>query len=153
MSEPQPDISLLFDLFVAVSRVRRLIETALAEAPLRGDEYAVYSLLFEKGPMTASEMGRALGMPLTTVLDQLRTMTARKHLRRSPHPRDGRAQHVSLTMAGVTAHRRTNAFWEPMREQLEAALPMPIGQVRQALRALDAAARAGLQAHDGRAAV
>jgi DNA-binding MarR family transcriptional regulator len=153
VAKPGTEISLLFDLFVAANRVRRLIEAALAEAPLRGDEYAVYSLLFEAGPLTATEMGRALGMPLTTVLDHLRAMESRRHLRRAPHPRDGRAQHVSLTIAGVTVHRRTNAAWEPMRKQLEESLSLPIGEVRRALGALGMAARAGLERYEGRLAV
>src|SRR5437660_11701724 len=99
--------------------MRRLLSAALADVSLRADEYAVYSLLFEQGPLTATEMARRMGMPLTTVLDYLRAMDDRRHLRRERHPRDGRAQQLSLTMAGVTEHRRTNRAGETMRLRLE----------------------------------
>lgn len=144
VEQPGRKISLLFDLFVLNQRVRRLLAIALEDAELRADEYAVYSVLFEQGPLTATEMARRMAMPLTTVLDYVRAMDARGHLRRNPHPRDGRAQQLSLTMAGTTAHRRTNAAWEVMRIKLEGALPVPIKDVRRALHALDDATRSAL---------
>ncbi len=140
MKQPGREISLLFDLFVVNQRVRRLLSAALADVPLRADEYAVYSLLFEQGPLTATEMARRMGMPLTTVLDYLRAMDERRHLRRERHPRDGRAQQLSLTMAGITEHRRTNRAWEVMRVRLEQSLSVPTKDVRRALQALDDAA-------------
>jgi DNA-binding MarR family transcriptional regulator len=66
------EISLLFDFFVTSQRLRRVLTDALADAGMRPDEYAVYSLLLEKGPLTATEMSEMLGMPLTTVLDYVR---------------------------------------------------------------------------------
>jgi len=137
MEPPGQRISLLFDLFVLNQRVRRLLAAALADVDLRADEYAVYSLLFEQGPLTASQMAHRMAMPLTTVLDYVRAMDSRGHLRRVQHPRDGRAQQLSLTIAGIAAHRRTNAAWEAMRAQLERALPVPVRDVRRALQALD----------------
>ena len=144
MKQPGREISLLFDLFVVNQRMRRLLSAALTDVSLRADEYAVYSLLFEQGPLTATEMARRMGMPLTTVLDYLRAMDDRRHLRREPHPRDGRAQQLSLTMAGVTEHRRTNRAWELMRVRLEQSLSVPTKDVRRALQALDDAAVAAL---------
>ncbi len=144
MAQPGREISLLFDLFVLNQRVRRLLSAALAEVSLRADEYAVYSLLFEQGPLTATEMARRMAMPLTTVLDYLRAMDDRRHLRREPHPRDGRAQQLSLTMAGITEHRRTNRAWELMRVRLEQSLSVPTKDVRRALQALDDAVVAAL---------
>jgi len=144
VAQPGREISLLFDLFVLNQRVRRLLSAALAEVSLRADEYAVYSLLFEQGPLTATEMARRMAMPLTTVLDYLRAMDDRRHLRREPHPRDGRAQQLSLTMAGITEHRRTNRAWELMRVRLEQSLSVPTKDVRRALQALDDAVVAAL---------
>ena len=144
VKQPGREISLLFDLFVLNQRVRRLMAAALAEAGLRADEYAVYSLLFEQAPLTATEMARRMGMPLTTVLDYLSAMDDRRHLRREPHPRDGRAQQLSLTMAGITAQRRANKAWEMMRVNLERSLPIPANEVRRALQALDDAVIAAL---------
>jgi DNA-binding MarR family transcriptional regulator len=134
---PERTISLLFDLFVLNQRVRRLVSAALANVSLRADEYAVYSLLFEQAPLTATEMSRRMAMPLTTVLDYLTAMDERGHLRRERHPHDGRAQQLSLTIAGVTEHRRTNKAWEVMRARLERSLPMSEKAIRQALHAFD----------------
>ena len=144
MKHPGRNISLLFDLFALNQRLRRLLALALADAGLRADEYAVYSLLFEQGPLTATEMARRMGMPLTTVLDYLRAMDARGHLRRARHPRDGRAQRLSLTLTGTAEHRRTNRAWEVMRVRLERSLPIPQKDVRRALQALDDAVIATL---------
>jgi len=137
---PETDISLLFDLFILNQHVRRLFAAGLADAPLKADEYAVYSLLFELGPMTATEMSRRTGMPLTTLLDYLHQAEVRGHLRRERHPRDGRARQLALTIAGVTAHRSTNVQWEVVRERLEGALTVERADLRRALQALDAAA-------------
>ncbi len=145
VDQPGRRISLLFDLFVLNQHTRRLLGAALAETELRADEYAVYSLLFEQGPLTATEMGRRLGTPLTTLLDYLHSMEARGHLRREPHPRDGRARRLSLTLAGATAQRQTNEAWEVMRIRLEAALRVPQATIREALQALDDAVLKSLE--------
>jgi DNA-binding MarR family transcriptional regulator len=137
VKQPGREISLLFDLFVLNQRVRRLMAAALADVGLRADEYAVYGLLFEQAPLTATEMARRMGMPLTTVLDYLRVMDDRRHLRRERHPRDGRAQQLSLTMAGMTEQRRTNRAWEVMSVNLERSLPIPVKDMRRAVQALD----------------
>jgi DNA-binding MarR family transcriptional regulator len=137
VKQPGRNISLLFDLFVLNQRVRRLLALALADVELRADEYAVYSLLFEQGPLTATEMARRMGMPLTTVLDYFKAMDSRGHLRRTPHPRDGRAQQLSLTMTGTAAQRRTNGAWEEMRKRLEGSLAIPAKDIRRSLQALD----------------
>lgn len=134
---PGRDISLLFDLFVVNQRVKRLVSEALAGVSLRADEYAVYSLLWEQSPLTATEMARRMAMPLTTVLDYLAAMDERGHLRRQRHPRDGRAQHLSLTMAGVTEWRRTSKAWGIMSARLERSLPKGGAAIRRSLHELD----------------
>src|SRR3989442_1569778 len=114
---------------------------ALADVGMRADERAVYSLLLEQAPLTATEMARRMGMPLTTLLDYLRVMEERRHLRRERHPRDGRAQQLSLTMAGLAEQRRTNRAWEMMRLDGERSLFIPAKDVRRALPALHDAGR------------
>ena len=131
---------MLFDLFVAAQRVRRVLADGMAESGLRPDEYAVYSLLFENGPLTATEMSELLGMPLTTVLDYVKAMGSAGHIDRVVHPGDGRALQVTLNRAGVAAQKRARDHWNVVRKRVEDALPIPIGQVRRALQALDEAA-------------
>lgn len=139
------DVSLLFDLFVASQRIRRVLADGMAGSGMRADEYAVYSLLFMHGPLTATEMSHQLGLPLSTVLDYLKAIDEAGHLRRIRHPDDGRAVHVALNSRGVAAQARANAHWEVVRKQVEGSLGMPKGEVRAALQALDDAAAAVLE--------
>ena len=131
------DVSLLFDFFVVSQRLRRVLTAALAESGMRPDEYAVYSLLYEKGPLTATEMAELMAMPLTTVLEYLKAMTAAGHVVRTAHPFDGRATQLSLNRRGIAAQERAHAHWEVARRQIEEGLTMPVPKVRKALRALD----------------
>ena len=146
MSDGGPDrgISLLFDVFVVHQRVRALLARALAGCELRADEYAVYSVLFERGALTPTQLAARAAMPVTTTLDYLRVMTARGHVGRARNPADGRSYTVSLTPEGLAAHRRTNQEWNVAVRRLEDALTVPVPQVRAALQALDDAAGAAL---------
>jgi len=141
-------ISLLFDVFVLHQRVRALLARALVGSELRADEYAVYSVLFERGSLTPTQLAASLAMPVTTTLDYIRVMTRRGHIRRARNPSDGRSYMVSLTMEGLIAHRRTNAAWNVAVGRLEQALGVPQAQVREALQALDDAAAAALARFD-----
>jgi DNA-binding MarR family transcriptional regulator len=138
------DVSLLFDLFVTSQRVRRVLADGMAGSGMRADEYAVYSLLFMHGPQTATEMAAQLGLPLSTSLDYLKAIDAAGHLVRVPHPGDGRAVQLALNSEGLAAHQLANQHWEVVRKQVEESLPMPVADVRSALRALDDAASAAL---------
>jgi DNA-binding MarR family transcriptional regulator len=131
------DISLLFDLFAVYQRIGGVVTLALDGAGLRGDEYAVYSVLFDLGPLTATEMAAHLGMPLTTVLDYLRVMDRRRHIVRVRHPVDGRARQIRLNPQGLAAHRRASAAWQRMADLVDASLTLPVDRVRQSLQALD----------------
>lgn len=137
-------ISLLFDVFVVNQRLRALLGRALSGCELRADEYAVYSVLFGRGPLTPTQLAATLAMPVTTTLDYLRVMTRRGHVRRTRNPADGRSYTVSLTGDGLSAHQRTNAEWNVAVRRLEEALSIPVPQVRAALQALDDAAGAAL---------
>jgi DNA-binding MarR family transcriptional regulator len=139
------DVSLLYDLFVVSQRVRRVLAGGMAGSGMRADEYAVYSLLYMYGPMTATEMARQLGLPLTTVLDYLKAIDAAGHLSRTRHPDDGRAVQLALNAKGVAAQVRANKHWEVVRKRVEGALRMPKADVRAALQALDDAASATLK--------
>jgi DNA-binding MarR family transcriptional regulator len=138
------DISLLFDVFVVHQRVRSLLARALAGTELRADEYAVYSVLFERGSLTPTQLAASLAMPVTTILDYLRVMTRRGHIQRARNPADGRSYKVALTAGGRDVHQRTSAVWNVAVRGLEDALAMPEPQVRAALQALDDAAATAL---------
>ncbi len=95
----------------------------MRDAGLRPDEYAAYSVLFEAGPVTMTEMARELGMPVTTAADYVRAMQARGHLRRDAHPSDSRSYLLALTPAGTRAHKKANGFFESAYQALIRELP------------------------------
>ena len=132
--------SLLFDVFVLGQRVRHLMAAGMADAPLRPEEYAVYSVVFEEEAVSPTAMAAALSMPLTTVADHVRVMESRGHARRIPNPRDGRSYLLVLTASGRTAHRETNRSFEGVHAAFSAALPGGERAAREELaKLLDAA--------------
>ena len=131
----RPD-SLFYEVFVLGQAVKRLLETAMANGPLRPEEYAVYSVVFEPESVTPTVMAAALAMPLTTVMDWIGLMERRGHARRRPHPSDGRATLVTLTAEGLRVHREANRRFEHAYRALLAALPDDERLLRDAMVAI-----------------
>jgi len=100
----QPEISVLFDVWLLMHLVSGLLDQALTGHGLSGDEFGLYSLLKGFGPVTPTQITRWTGMPATTVSAVLRRLTARGHVERMPNPEDGRSYLVVLTDSGVAAH-------------------------------------------------
>ncbi|HEX2680718.1 MAG TPA: hypothetical protein VHQ03_05445 [Candidatus Dormibacteraeota bacterium] len=135
------DISLLFNFFVTGQRIRRLLGDAMAPSGMKPDEYAVYSLLFEMAPLTATEMAEYLGMPLSTVLDYLKAMDAARHVERVQHPSDGRAVQLRLSSRGLKAQERAHRDFVRVYDELVGSLRLPVDRVKNALAAMDDAAQ------------
>jgi DNA-binding MarR family transcriptional regulator len=119
----------------------------MRDAGMSPETYAAYSVVFERGPITLTDLASALGMPVTTVADAVRAMTEARHARRSPHPSDARATLLSLTPAGLRAHRRASASLE----RAHRALALELGDLAEAsargmVRALTRAADRSLAA-------
>src|ERR671932_2169639 len=98
------EISLLFDVWLLMHLVSGMLDQALAEHGLSGDEFGLYSLLRGFGPVPPSQITRWTGMPATTVSAALRRLAARGHVERMPHPDDGRSYLVALNEAGEATH-------------------------------------------------
>jgi DNA-binding MarR family transcriptional regulator len=84
-------------------QLHSLLANAMADAPLRPGDFAVYSALRLEQPTTPSALAAVLGLRLTTMSSQLARMAALGHLARDPNPRDGRSTLISLTLEGVAA--------------------------------------------------
>ncbi len=132
--------SLLFDVFVLDQAVGRLLGAAMADGPLTPAEYAAYSVVFDEEAVTPTVMARRLGMPLTTAIDQVRSMERRGHLRRVPNPADRRSFCVVLTGEGLAAHRDANRLFEAAHARLIEELDVDPGAARAVLMALAGAA-------------
>jgi DNA-binding MarR family transcriptional regulator len=139
----RPGSSLLFALFVANQKVRSLLAHSMSDSGMRPDEYAVYSAIFEREPITPSQLWAALGLPQATLTHYLAAMRERGHLRTARNPADGRSYLVALTIRGRTAHRRAHQSFEAAYRRFIAALEDPDATSR-AVAALDAAAERAL---------
>ncbi|HXJ63468.1 MAG TPA: hypothetical protein VNN79_06915 [Actinomycetota bacterium] len=115
--------SLLFDVFVLGQRIRQLLGEAMRDAPLRPEEYAVYSVVFEEEAVSPTAMAATLGMPLTTLADHVREMERRHHVRRIPNPRDGRSYLLVLTASGRHVHHETHASFSRAYAAVVEGLP------------------------------
>ena len=135
--------SILFDLFAASQQVKSLLAAAMADADLRADDYAIYSALFEFGPLTPTELGRVVGMPATTVSHYIRAMRDRNHLEEARNPTDSRSRMLHLSRQGHRAHRRASLAFEDAYRRFVARVAEP-GEAARALREIEEAAAAAL---------
>jgi DNA-binding MarR family transcriptional regulator len=146
---PQPGqwTSVLFDVFVLGQRARALVNEVMRDADLRPDEYAAYSVVFERPSITLTEMANRLGMPITTVAEYVRAMTERGHLRRKTHPTDQRARLLALTPSGLRAHRQASRTFERAHRAFMQELgPLDEGSAREVLQRLAGSAERALDA-------
>jgi DNA-binding MarR family transcriptional regulator len=151
--EPGRWTSILFDVFVLGQRTRALVNEAMRDAGLRPDEYAAYSVVFELQAVTLTEMANRLGIPVTTVAEYVRAMTDRGHLRRKPHPTDQRARLLTLTPAGLRAHRRASRSFERAQQALLQEFgTLDEDSARDVLQRLAASAERGLRSLPARRA-
>ena len=144
-ARPDPlDTSLLFDVFALNQAVGRFLAEAMRAGPLTPAEYAVYSAMFELESATPTALAARLGMRLTTFLDQLRLVETRGHARRMPNPRDGRSRLVTLTAAGLAAHRAANRLFEAAYGSFAAELGGSEAPAKRTLAAIRGAAERAL---------
>ena len=140
---PGSRLSLLFDLFATEQRVRTLLLRAMADAGLRPDEYAVYSVLFDEGPQTPSDLARRVGMPPTTMSHFVRTLLERGHAIREVVAADRRSYRLALTTDGLRAHAAAGRAFREAHDRFMAALTVDEDDARVTLAAIGAAAVAG----------
>ena len=133
-------LSLLFDLFATEQRVRTLVVRAMADAPLRPDEYAVYSVLFDEGPHAPSRLAQRVGMPPTTMSHYVRAMLQRGHADRRTDPDDRRSYRLALTDAGRLVHAESGRAFHEAHRRFMAALAVDEEGARAGLAAIGEAA-------------
>ena len=133
-------LSVLFELFAAEQRVRTLVVRAMADGELRPDEYAVYSVLFDEGPQTPSDLARRVGMPPTTMSHYVRSMLERGHAERQIVSADRRSYRLALTPGGLRTHRAASRAFGAADQRFSAALRIDPDAARAALLAIGEAA-------------
>ena len=136
-------LTILFELFKASQLSRMLVRTAMGRDGMRGDDYAVYSLLRVAGPLPPAELAAGLGMAATTISGYVRRIAARGHIEARPNPDDGRSYLLALTPAGDDAFLAAQKRFMHGRRAFEAALAVPQAEMFAALDELQAALREG----------
>jgi len=127
-------LSLLWQSFVMGQKIKLFVAAALEGAPMRADEYAVYSALAVNGPMSPTELARTLGMPPTTMSHYVRSMLERGHATRLAAPADARSFRLDLTEAGMRAHDDTSDIFSRANATFEALLGRREARLTDALR-------------------
>lgn len=136
-----PDYALLLDFHTSRHVVAAFVDRALAPSGVNGGEFAIYSLLAGLGPQTPQRLGEIMGFPPTTVSSLARRLEDRGHVTRRPHPTDGRSHVLALTDEGRATHRDAADRFFAVYAELEERLPVPVREIRVALRLLENAVR------------
>jgi DNA-binding MarR family transcriptional regulator len=134
-----------FLLLYALSQQQgRLLQQAMADAPLSPADFAVYSALRYMQPTTPTQLAATLGMKPTTLSSVLVRMAETGHLMRRRNPADGRSVVVSLNAAGVRVTEACFASFgaaiQAFRRNLEVDEQDFLDHLEAASRAFDRAA-------------
>ena len=133
--------NLLFPLFVTGQLSAALLGKAIKASKLTPSEFAVLSIIAVFEPIVPTELAQRAGMPATTLSDYIARFTARRLVKRSPNPDDGRSYLLSLTAGG---RRRNSLALEGLlasNRAISAHLEVEPSTVRAALVELEQALR------------
>ena len=132
LATPEESLGLLLGL-VRAEMVRAMeAELASAGVDLRFTQFLILKRLARLGPMSASELARAVELDGGAMTRQLDQLERKGYLRRCPHEQDRRALRIVLTAAG-------DGLWQQLTDCNERVLSA-------AQRSLDATEQA--QLHD-----
>ncbi len=101
LSSPKESIGVLLGLVRA--ELVRAIENEIASKgmDLRYTQFLILKRLSYMGPMSATELSRAVELDAGAMTRQLDQLERKGYLRRRPHEQDRRALRIELTEAGV----------------------------------------------------
>jgi DNA-binding MarR family transcriptional regulator len=129
----EEDVDPLFMVWLAARSTEDLLDRVLAPTGVKGDEFAIYSVLAASPGITPSELSRWMAAPPTSVSSYVKRLETRGHLTRRPHPRDRRSYRIHLTAAGKRTHQAAVDLFTPVRTQVIESLADQDGPVRDAL--------------------
>lgn len=135
------DKNILIDVWLVSLLASRLVADVLEESPLAVDEFALYGLIVDLSPITASDLARATGLSPTTISGIIGRCERRGELIKVSDPGDGRRTPLSLTERGIEVHLAAVPGLLKALENLDRAVDRPMSEVRQSLQAFDGALR------------
>ena len=110
-----------------------------------GDEFALYGLVSDLGPVTATQLSQWTGLSPTTLSAMLRRCQARGELARTPNAADRRSTLVELTEQGRAVYEAALPALVNAQHRLAEHLDLPDDDARVALQEVDAATRTALK--------
>ncbi|MGN2243501.1 MarR family winged helix-turn-helix transcriptional regulator [Frateuria sp. GZRR33] len=117
LAHPAPEESLGVLLGLVRSEIVRAMEAELSAlgVELRFTQFLILKRLARLGPMTASELARAVELDGGAMTRQLDQLEGKGYLRRCPHEQDRRALRIELTDQGT-------ALWQQLTDCNERVL-------------------------------
>lgn len=137
--------NLLADIWLLSSVATALVAEELADSPLSVDEFALYGLVSDLGPVTATQLSQWTGLSPTTLSAMLRRCQARGELARTTNTADRRSTLVELTEQGRTVYEAALPALRAAQQRLAAHLDGPDDGIRVTLQLLDAATRMAMR--------
>jgi DNA-binding MarR family transcriptional regulator len=114
--------TVLFEIFWAQQKRKRLLEHALGDVELPAEDYPFYVTIGADGPLTPTALADYLIMPLTTVIFRVKRLESRGHAERVPNPDDGRSFLIRLTPDGRRLLDEARPVFRDYAEAVEARL-------------------------------
>jgi len=136
--------NIFVDIWLVSLLTTRLVTELLDTSVLSPDEFALYGLIVDFGPVTAADLTRATGLAPTTLSGVLHRCEHRGELHRIDNPADRRSSIVTLTERGEAVYRKA---LPPLIEAVGDIAKELGGQhdsVRRALQTVDATLRSRL---------
>lgn len=137
--------NLLADIWLLASVATALVAEELADNPLSVDEFAIYGLISDLGPVTATQLGQWTGISPTTLSATLRRCQARGEITRTPNAADRRSNLVELTSHGRTVYEAALPALRAAQARLAEHLGDADDGARLAIQEVDAATRKALR--------
>jgi DNA-binding MarR family transcriptional regulator len=129
--------TVLFEVFWAHQKRKRLIEQALEDVALPAEDYPFYVMIGADGPWTPTGLAEQMIMPLSTVIFRVKRLEQRGHAERVPNPADGRSFLIRLTPEGQRLLGEARPAFRDYAEAVEARLgPEQVAALKNALAAL-----------------
>src|SRR3954451_22082888 len=114
--------TVLFEVFWAHQKRKRLLDHALADVELPTEDYPFYVTIGADGPLTPTALADYLMMPLSTAIFRVKRLEARGHAERVPNPDDGRSFLIRVTAEGQRLLDEARPVFRDYAEAVEARL-------------------------------
>lgn len=102
--------------------MHRQTDAVLSRRGVTADQFVLMSLLADQGGITQQDLVRRASSDANTVRAMLVLLEDRGMVVRKPHPTDGRARSVALTVNGRQIYEQLRAESEPLRRRLLSAM-------------------------------